>query len=422
MIDRLRFFVALLAAWLLLLPALSQAAEFTARRGVNLEAWQTWTKRTPFMSPGYDRSSFPDWQSRVSNEQLAALRAQGFEFVRLNVDASPFFWVGDKGVPQLLDSVVTATQRLQVAGLAVVVDMHLMPEMDDRPDGLHDVLGTGDRKDALFDKYVALVGQIAARLASLPRGQTALELVNEPDQDWFSHLSVSDRWPGQLAALYRAARKVAPELTLVLSGARSSSIDGLLRLDPAPFSGDERIVWTFHYYEPMVITHAGQPWTETPARFLTHLPYPADHLDRKLAERLLAEARRSIHAVIADPARRRDLSNAVAKALDDYRASCASPNTVASDFARVSAWAKANGIPAARVLVGEFGVFQDAADPSTRVAVLTAIREAAEAAGFSWAVYTAGFLDAHSSFGIMDDTARASVEPVVKKALRLDER
>jgi hypothetical protein len=412
--------VALLVASLLL-SAPCQAGEFAARRGVNFEAWQTWTGRSAFMSKGYDRSGFPDWRNRVDNGQLAALRAQGFDFVRLNVDASPFFWVGDAGVAPLLDSVVAATRRLQGAGLAVVVDMHVLPEMDDRPDGLHDVLGTDRRTDALFDTYVGLVGRMAARLASLPRGRTALELVNEPDQDWFSHLAVTDRWPGQLLALYRAARKAAPELTLVLSGARSSSIDGLLRLAPAPFSGDERILWTFHYYEPMAVTHAGQPWEETPARFLTHLPYPADRLDQGAAERLLAEARRSIDAAIADPARRRDLCNAVARALDDYRASRAAPSTVAADFARVSAWAKANGIPAARILVGEFGVFQDAADPSARIAVLAAIRQAAEAAGFSWAVYTAGLTSAHRSFGVMSDTARLSVEPEVRKALGLDD-
>jgi len=416
---KLRVFVALLAASLSLSPP-TRAAEFAARRGVNIEAWQRWTHRSTFLSPDYDRSDFPDWRGRIGDAQLAALRDQGFDFVRLNIDVSPFFWVGEREVAPLLDGVVAATRRLQAAGLAVVVDLHVMPEMDDRPDGLHDVLGTDGRKDRLFAAYVALLGRMAGRLASLPRGRTALELVNEPDQDWSSHLVLADRWPGQLSALYRAARKAAPELTLVLSGARSSSIDGLLRLDPKPYAGDERIIWTFHYYEPMAVTHAGQPWEETPARFLTHLPYPADRIDQRAAERLLAEARRSIDAAIADPARRRDLGKGVAKALDAYRASRASSRTVADDFARVSAWARANGVPPARMLLGEFGVFQDAADPEARIAVLKAIREAAEAAGFSWAVYTAGLSEGRRSFGIMSDAPGLTVEPGVKEALRLD--
>lgn len=396
------------------------AAEFAIRRGVNFEAWQKWTNRTEFLAPGYDRDNFPDWTAQVSDEGLARLRAQGFDFVRLNVDPSPMFWSGE--AERLMRRVVVATQRLQAAGFAVIVDMHLLVEMTDRPDGLHDTLGTGGRRQTLFDRYLGLIGRMAGMLAALPADKTALELVNEPDQDWFSYVRATDRWPAQLAALRRAARAAAPRLTLVLSGARSGGIEGLQRLDATPFADDPRLIWSFHYYDPMGVTHSGQPWEESAGRFLTRLPYPAAAFDAKSAVNRLEAARREIERVIPDSDRRSDLIAKVRKAADDYLRSNAGPAAIAADFQKVVTWARANKVPPERILLGEFGVFQDGADPAARLAVLKATREAAEAAGFAWAVYTAGLTVAGRSFSISSDVARHNVEPEVAESLGLDRR
>lgn len=403
--------------------ASAQASGLSLRRGVNFEAWQVWTSRGGFMAPGYDRAHFPDWTARVSDADLRALRAAGFDFVRLNVDVSPLFWVeGMAEAGALLDAAGAATARLQRAGFSVVFDMHLMPEQDDRPGGIHDVLGTGGREAKLFSSYLVLVSEAARRLAALPADKTALELVNEPDQDWFSYAPASDRWPGQLSALYKAARAAAPKLPLVLTGARSGLIEGLLRLDAKPYAGDPNIFWSFHYYEPMAITHAGQPWEETPARFLTHLPYPARKLDEARAHERLAAARAELDAVIADPARRRELWGKIEAALAAYRDSNAGPETIAADFAQVKGWAKANDVPARRILLGEFGVFQDQADRAARLAVLKATREAAEADGFGWAVYTAGLTQPGRSFSITASGPTLRVEPGAAAALGLTGR
>lgn len=416
----LAMFVA--AATLLTCGARAIAADFVGRRGVNFEVWQTWTGKSAFLGAGYDRANFPDWMARVDDAKLASLRAQGFDFVRLNIDPSPFFWVGESGAGALYDGVVAAARRLHAVGFAVIVDMHMLPEMADRPDGLHDALGTGGRKERSFARYVALVAEMARRLAPLPPARTALELINEPDQDWFSYLEATDRWPGQLAALHGAARKAAPGLTLVMTGARGGGIDGLLRVDPKAFADDGALIWSFHYYEPMAITHAGQPWEVTPGRFLTHLPYPARALGPAQARRLLARARARISAVVADPAKRRELSEAVGKAIRDYAASGAGPEAIARDVARVTDWARRGGVPASKIILGEFGVFQDEADPAARLAILKATREAAEAAGFSWAVYAAGLTQPRRSFSVIGDAATLALEPGVRASLGLPAR
>jgi hypothetical protein len=403
----------------LVLGVVSADAAPRLKRGINFEVWQSWTNRDSFLAPGFDRDNFPDWMNRVDDGQLSGLKAAGFDFVRLNVDASVFLWADEADTPALIDKVVAATKRLQALGFAVIVDLHLLPAQEDRPDGLEDVLGTGGHEPRLQTRYLRLVTAVAGRLAALPADLTLLEPINEPNQDWDSHFSITDRWPAQLDALRAAARKAAPTLTLVLTGGRSGGVDGLERLDPVPFAGDPNIVWTFHYYEPMAVTHAGQPWDDGPQRYLTHLPYPVSLIDDAVAGHLIAAARSDIAANVQDTAKRRQLEKGVASALADYRASGAGPASFAADFKRVSDWAADNAVPPERILLGEFGVFQDAADPAARRAVIEATRKAAEAAGFAWAVYTAGLTQAGQSFAVIGDNASLALDPAVAEALGL---
>lgn len=389
------------------------------RRGINFEVWQTWTGRDAFLASDFDRQNFPDWMARVDDRQLLGLKGEGFDFVRLNIDSAALLWVGDDGAGPLIDRIVTATQRLQALGFAVIVDLHLLPADSDRPEGLEDVLGTNDHPPLLWDRYLGLVTRVAARLAALPPDLTLLEPINEPNQDWSSHLRLTDRWPDQLAALKTAARTVAPTLTLVLTGGRSSLIDGLTRLDPSSFKDDPNIVWTFHYYEPMAVSHAGRPWVDEPGRYLTHLPYPAALMDDTTGKKLVRDARQRIAKAVDDPQHRRKLDEAVDEALDDYRATGAGPTTIAADFQRVDDWATQNGIPADRVLLGEFGVYQDGADPAARRSLIEATRAAAERQGFAWAIFTAGLTTAGKAFSVVGDNRTLALAPEIKAALGL---
>lgn len=413
-----RVFAASLLAAVLAAPlAAAEAPAF--RRGINFELWQTWTGRDAFLAPGYDRSNFPDWSKAVPDERLAALRRQGFDFVRLNVDPSPFFWE-DLETERLLDGVMRATKRLLAADFRVIVDLHLVPETADRPQGLHWVLGTGGmRVGEGFSRHLGLVRTVANRLKTLPGDRVALELLNEPDQDWNSHLALTDRWPGQLAALYGAARRVAPDLALVLSGARGGGVEGLLRLDPSRFAGDERVIWSFHAYEPMALTHAGLPWETGPAHFLPGMPFPAAKIDAAARTAILADAKARIDAEITDPQARAAMETAVAAHLDKYVAASASAATIEAEFAKVVDWAKVHGIPPRRILLGEFGGYGPGMAPGVRAEVVGIARRAAEKAGFAWAIYTAELTRPNHSFGIVEDPATLRVEAGMARALGL---
>ena len=122
---------------------------------------------------------------------------------------------------------------------------------------------------------------------------------------------------------------------------------------------------------------------------------------------------------VADPQRRRELDVDVGRALDAYRATEAGPATIGADFQRVDNWANENGIPAERILLGEFGIFQEGADPASRIALIEATRAAADEKGFAWAVYSAGLTSAGQGFSVIGDGKTLTLEPEIKSALGL---
>jgi endoglucanase len=45
------------------------------------------------------------------------------------------------------------------------------------------------------------------------------------------------------------------------------------RIDPREFP-DDNLIWTFHSYEPFLLTHQGATWAGDFIPYVTGLPYP----------------------------------------------------------------------------------------------------------------------------------------------------
>jgi endoglucanase len=103
------------------------------------------------------------------------------------------------------------------------------------------------------------------------------------------------------------------------------------------------------------------------------------------------------------PGRVPDLSGAVAPGhANPFRGHAGDELTVAdieAGFARVAVWA-AEHAQGREIYLGEFGVYK-AADPDSQRRWITAVREAAESRGWSWAVW-----DYNDSFGVRDAKGR----------------
>ena len=101
------------------------------------------------------------------------------------------------------------------------------------------------------------------------------------------------KWPSMLKRLHAAARKAAPNHTLVLSGSCWSSAYGLAKIDPALIA-DDNVIWTFHSYEPYILTHQGADWTGDSMSYVEGLPYPPDLMGEEAFDERLAAVRKTI--------------------------------------------------------------------------------------------------------------------------------
>ena len=117
---------------------------------------------------------------------------------------------------------------------------------------------------ALQDRFFALWERIAKRFAAYQE-QVAFEPLNE-----VVLFEVKDAWNGILTRFIKLIRSIAPESYIVVGGVFYNSVMTVEQLD-VPV--DDRIVYNFHCYEPIVFTHQGAYWQEEmPLDF--RIPYP----------------------------------------------------------------------------------------------------------------------------------------------------
>lgn len=396
----------------LVLPVCSaDAATFTMKRGINLDIWETW--------PGEDKWGdanvilpFPEWRKRLADADLKALKDGGFDVVRIPVD--PSVLLSKKTEPlreQLLESVLESARLVNAAGLKTIVDLHLISAGGNGQIGMEEVMDD----PANFDRYVELVRQMGLTLAKEDPGQVAFELMNEPVVD--CEPGKTKAWPERLKRLYAAARSSATRLTLVLSGSCWGSAEGLAALDPKDIP-DDNVIWTFHSYQPFLLTTQGATWAGDFIRYVTGLPYPPYALPRAELDAVLDKIRAKIKAEA--PLLRRagmlaylDEQIALVDSKEKLEAELDAP------FRQVDAWAKKNGIAPENIYLGEFGMIrQEYNNPyvmpgAWRAAYVSDMIGRAEAHGFAWSIWGYG-----GAFGIVDEFEGRKAEPDVLEVVR----
>lgn len=387
------------------------AASFAMKRGINLDIWETW--------PGEERWGeadvllpFPEWRKRLSQADLVALKDEGFDFVRIPVDPSVFLsGKTDALREQLFDSVLQSARMANAAGLKAVIDLHLIPSGGNGQIGMTEVM----TDPAQFERYVAIVRQMAATLGKEDPQRVGLELMNEPVVD--CEAGDTKVWPERLQRLYAAARASATRLTLVLSGGCWASAEGLAAIDTKAIP-DDNVIWTFHSYAPFLLTHQGATWAGDFIPYVTGLPYPPYAVPRAELDAALDKVRAKIRAE-APLLRRAGLLSY----LDEQVATIDSKEKLDAEldapFAQVATWAKANGISSDDIYLGEFGMIrQEYGNPSImpgpwRAAYVKDMIARAEAHGFAWSIWGYG-----GAFGIVDEFEGKKAEPDVLEVVR----
>jgi endoglucanase len=203
-------------------------------RGINLGNWL----EAP--EPG-------EWGVTIEPRHFSAIREAGFDSVRIPVRFSAH---ASPNPPYALDPVFMelvdeAIQQGLQNGLQVILDFHHYDEIMEAP-------------QEHTDRFLAIWQQLAERYREAP-DNLYFELLNEP------HGSMDNlRWNELLAKAIEEIRVSNPERWIIVGGIDFNhirSLDGLVLPD------DERIIATFHFYEPFEFTHQGAPWVANAAQW-----------------------------------------------------------------------------------------------------------------------------------------------------------
>ena len=321
-------------------------AQPNLKRGVNLSHWYA-------QSTDGDYSE-PKLSTYFTSADVQLIKQMGFDHVRLTLNDEVVFQTIGKLKADNVDRLRKRIDAFVDAGLNVIVDLHPETKFKER-------LATPMGAAALVADWHAL----ATALADTDPDKVALEVLNEPDP------MTADQWRGVQLAVVRVMRAAAPKHTIIVSPGGWTSADDLIKF--IPYEGIDRLVYTFHFYDPHLYTHQSAGWAWVVAQRVGGIDWPIE------------------------PARADAVANEVAKD-DEARGHVRwqiqhgqfADDSIRTSLQRVADWQKKHGVD---VYAGEFGVYRHTAVRAGYLRWHTTVRETFEQHGWGWAVwdYAGGF-------------------------------
>ena len=342
-LDTLRFsrrVLFLLMALLSIDPLWAQTPSLM--KGVNLSHWLTYDGRQP-----------------ITERDMTMIKAHGFDHIRIPFNPQNLGWTldGTQDLQPLPFERLDAAIRLGMdAGLNVIIDFHpdeaLKQQIEEDP--------------TVRANFIAVWGHIAKHYATWPEQVLAFEPLNEP-QFWGSDNPKG--WTSLRDDILKSIRKHDLKHLVLLSGFHGGGLEGLLQTPPLK---DPLILYTFHYYDPQLLTHLGATWPPYSSNvnsMFSGLRYPSDQNTEK---NILLNDHGQTHPTLVN------------RAIRDYEAQDWGYARILKDMQRVATWASAHQVS---VICNEFGIARFAVSQKTRAAWLHDVSDALESLHMGWTVW-----------------------------------
>jgi aryl-phospho-beta-D-glucosidase BglC (GH1 family) len=280
------------------------------QRGINLSHWFAQT----------DQLNARHFAEFIVADDFRLLQSLGLDHVRFTINFAPF--IPPQNPADLSADFFVQLDRavalIHDAGLAVILDFH--PD-DDYKQALQD-------DPAAARNFVRFWSAYAARLAATDPERTYFEILNEP------LFTDHGAWQQLQEQALLAIRAQAPAHTLIVSGAKWSGLYELLEMKKFP---DDNLVYNFHFYHPMQLTHQGATWWhKAGAADLRNVSYPSS------PESVLPLASQAV-------------SEAARQLLLEYGAERWDAGAIDREFAKAAAWARQHDVT---LTCNEFGVYK----------------------------------------------------------------
>ena len=241
-------YLALSAMMILAMAACSKTEEatvnnFRIKRGTNLSHW---------LSQSEERGEAR--RLHIQEDDFERLEQLGFDFVRIPIDEVQFWDEEGNKLPEAWELLTNALDLAAKHHLRAIVDLHIIRShyfnAANEGAGNANTLFTSEKAQ---DDLINLWYQLSDALKGYSNDSVAYEFMNEPVAE--EH----EQWNQLVAKVHAALRKVEPQRTLVVGSNLWQGYETMKYLRVP--ENDKNIVLSFHYYNPMLLTHYGAWWT-----------------------------------------------------------------------------------------------------------------------------------------------------------------
>ncbi|MBQ0057105.1 MAG: cellulase family glycosylhydrolase [Bacteroidales bacterium] len=230
-----------------------QANGFVIKRGTNLSHWLSQSRVR-----GEER------RNHIQEDDFARLAELGFDHVRIPIDEEQFWDEDGNKLSEAWELLLNGLDLARKYNIRAIVDLHVIRAHN------FNAVNEGE-VNTLFTSEEAQQGlinlwyQLSDVLKDYSTDWVAYEFMNEPVAD--EH----EQWNQLVAKVHKALREREPNRTLVIGSNRWQGHETMKYLRVP--EGDKNIILSFHYYNPMLLTHYGAPWTPV-GRYQGNVNYP----------------------------------------------------------------------------------------------------------------------------------------------------
>ena len=221
--------------------------------GINLGGWIS-------QYPALDHQHF---KSFLVADDIKRIADWGFDHVRLPVDYPVLEDLDQPGIYKEsgFEYIESCIEWCKQNGLRVILDLHKTPGF------AFDELAKATlfENPTLQERFVNLWMAITNRFAGRMDDMLAFELLNE------IVLRDSGPWNSLVKQVVKQIRATDPQRLIVVGGNNYNAGDELQNLE---LLDDPNILYTFHFYLPLTLTHQKAPWVPPIVEYNKELHYP----------------------------------------------------------------------------------------------------------------------------------------------------
>jgi endoglucanase len=233
-----------------------QVNNFRIKRGTNISHWLSQSEQH-----GEAR------RLHIQEDDFARLEELGFDFVRIPIDEVQFWDEEGNKLPEAWDLLKNALDWSKKHNLRAIVDLHIIRShyfnAVNEGDKAANTLFTSEKSQ---EDLINLWRQLSEFLKDRSNDWVAYEFMNEPVAP--EH----EQWNQLIAKVHKALRELEPQRTLVI-GSNMWQGHQTIKYLKVP-EGDKNIILSFHYYNPMLLTHYGAWWSPLCAAYKGKVNYP----------------------------------------------------------------------------------------------------------------------------------------------------